>query len=136
MNFIVRTIVTAMALGLTSMVISGMTIVHNGTTSGAIFAALGVALILCLVQSLIRPFVKLLSFPLYILTLGLFSLVVNALMLWMTTGITDWFGDSWGLTIHGGFWTFVGAALVVSILQTVIGWFAPKRRQRLQGAHA
>jgi putative membrane protein len=131
-NFVVRVLVTALALWLTSLVVPDhVEIVGGESTGGRILAVLAVALVYSLVNTLVKPIVKFLSFPLYILTLGLFTLVVNAAMLGLTTWITgrDWFSDlpAWGLEIHGGFWWYVIAALIVSVLQLVIGAFAPKR---------
>jgi putative membrane protein len=131
-NFVVRVLVTALALWLTSLIVpSHVEIVGGESTGGRIVAVLAVALVYSLVNMLVKPVVRLLSLPLYIVTLGLFTLVVNAAMLWLTTWITDrdWFSGlpPWGLQIHGGFWWFVIAALIVSVLQLVIGAFAPKR---------
>ncbi|QAY63861.1 phage holin family protein [Xylanimonas allomyrinae] len=132
MNFVVRVLVTALALWVTSLVIPAhVDIIDDGTRGGTVLAVLVVALVFNLVHLVVKPVVKVLSVPLYILTLGLFTLVVNAFMLWLTTWITDksWFGDQpWGLDINGGFWWYVLAALIIAILQVVIGAFAPKRR--------
>jgi putative membrane protein len=133
MNFVVRVLVTALALWLTSLVIpSHLDIVDDGTTIGTVVAVLVVALVFTLVNLIVKPIVALLSLPLYILTLGLFSLIVNAFMLWLTTWITGmnlFGGKQWGIEIHGGFWWYVLAALIIAILQVVIGIFAPKRKR-------
>jgi putative membrane protein len=128
MNFVVRVLVTALALWLTSLVISNhVDIVDNGTAIGTVISVVVVALVFNLVNLIIKPIVGLLSLPLYILTLGLFTLVVNAFMLWITTWLTDaLFSNRWGLDIQGGFWWYVLAALIISVLQIIIGWFAPK----------
>ncbi|PZR53424.1 phage holin family protein [Xylanimonas oleitrophica] len=133
MNFVVRVLVTALALWLTSLLLPGrVDVVDDGTNGGTVLAVLVVALVFNVVHSVIKPIVSMLSLPLYILTLGLFTLVVNAFMLWITTWITGqtWFAGqpSWGLEISGGFWWYVLAALIISVLQVVIGAFAPKRR--------
>lgn len=132
MNFVVKVLVTALALWLTSLMIPAhVDILDNGTALGTVVAVVVVALILNVVNAIIRPVIKVLAFPLYLLTLGLFSLVVNALMLWIVTWVTaHWFGDQpWGLEINGGFWWFVLAALIIAILQVIIGIFAPKKRR-------
>ncbi|WP_041582829.1 phage holin family protein [Xylanimonas cellulosilytica] len=134
MNFVVRVLVTALALWLTSLVIpSHLDVIDDGSKGGTVIAVLLVALVFNLVNLVVKPLVKLLSLPLYILTLGLFTLVVNALMLWLTVWITgqEWFSTRpvFGLEIHGGFWWYVLAALIIAVLQVVIGSFAPKRRR-------
>ena len=91
--------------------------------TGDIVGLLIVAIIFGLVNAFIRPIVKLLTLPLSIITLGLFSLVINALMLLLTALLTD------GLAIQGGFleqffWALVGG-VVISIVSTVLNWFLP-----------
>jgi putative membrane protein len=76
-----------------------------------------VALILGLVTSFVKPVLKVLSFPLIILTLGLFLLVINALMLMLTSWLADRFDI--GFTVNG-FWTAVGGAIVI----TLVTWVA------------
>lgn len=132
MKILARIVVTAAAIGLSAWLLQDhLNVVSDGTTWGTILAALLVAVVYGLVNLIIRPIVSLLSLPLYILTLGLFTLVVNAFMLWLTTLIANkqWFSDSpnWGLEVNGGFWWFVLAALVISIVQLVLTSVLPKR---------
>ena len=68
---------------------------------------------------------QLLSLPLLILTLGLFTLVINALMLMLTAWITS--GTSYGLTVDG-FWTAVWGALIISIVNFLLSAFVPDNR--------
>lgn len=134
MYFVVRVLVTALALWLTSLVIpNNVDIIDDGTTGGTLIAVLVVALIFNLVHAIIKPIVTVLSLPLYLLTLGLFSLVVNAALLWLVTWITDrgWFGDQpWGLDVTGGFWWFVLAALIIAVFQIIINRFTPRKARR------
>ncbi|MDF2556021.1 MAG: hypothetical protein K0R60_1916 [Microbacterium sp.] len=66
-----------------------------------------------------------LTFPLYILTLGLFSLIVNGFLLWLTSWITEFW--SWGLRVEG-FWWGVVAALLISLMNWIFGLILrPKR---------
>lgn len=69
------------------------------------------------VNAIIKPIVALLSLPLYVITLGLFHIVVNALMLWITAWITD-HTTHWGLHIDKFWWTAIWAAILLSI----VGW--------------
>jgi putative membrane protein len=78
---------------------------------------LGVALIFGVINATLRPLMKLLTCPLILLTLGLFALVVNGLMLWLTSTIAG----SLGLGFHvSGFWSAFFGALVVSIVSTIL----------------
>ena len=80
---------------------------------------LAVALILGLVSATVKPVLKFLSFPIVLLTLGLFLLLINAAML----GLTGWLAAQLdiGFRVHG-FWTAVGGALVI----TVVTWFVDR----------
>jgi len=121
--------VTALALWLTSLLVPNHLEILGGDSVGTrILAVVIVAVVYSLVSMIVKPVVNLLSLPLYVLTLGLFILVVNALMLWLTTWLTgrELFGE-FGLQVHGGFWWYVWIALILAVLQTVIGLFAPKR---------
>lgn len=120
---------TALALWLTSLLVPNHLEILGGDSVGTrILAVVIVAVVYSLVSMIVKPVVNLLSLPLYVLTLGLFILVVNALMLWITTWLTgrELFGE-FGLQVHGGFWWYVWIALILAVLQTVIGLFAPKR---------
>jgi putative membrane protein len=125
MKLVARILITALAIGLSALILgSHMDIVSNDTTLGTILATVIVAVIYGLVHMIVKPIVQLISLPLYILTLGLVSLLINAFMLWITTLITNqsWFSDqpNWGLEVTGGFWWFVLAALVISVVQMVL----------------
>jgi putative membrane protein len=78
-------------------------------------------LLLGLVNAVVRPLALLLSLPALLFTLGLFLLVINAAML----GLVAWFLP--GFTIPGGFWSAVGAALIVSIISWIGSWFIGPR---------
>ncbi len=124
-----RILVTAVALWLTSLIFPNHFEILGGDSPGTrILAVLIVAVVYSLVSMIIKPVIKLVSLPLYILTLGLFTLVVNALMLWITTWLTgqDLFGE-WGVEVQGGFWWYVLIALIIAVLQTIIGALVPNR---------
>jgi putative membrane protein len=132
MKLVARILITALAIWLSALILgSHMEVVSNGTTLGTILATLVVAVVYGLVHMIVKPIVQLISLPLYILTLGLVSVLVNTLMLWITTLITNqsWFSDqpNWGLEVTGGFWWFVLAALVISIVQTILLALLPNR---------
>src|SRR6202008_3744499 len=82
-----------------------------------------VAVIFGLVNAIIKPIVQILSIPLYILTLGLFHIVINALMLWITSWITE-HTTHWGLYIEDFWWTAIWAAIVLSIVSWLLSLIA------------
>ena len=111
MAFLVRWLVNAASLWVATRIIPGVTYV------GGWVPFLGVALIFGVVNAFIRPVAKLLTFPLIIVTLGIFSLVVNGLMLWLTSALAD----ALNLGFHvRGFWAAFFGALVVSIVSTLL----------------
>jgi len=90
--------------------------------SGQWWGILMVGLIFGLINTFIRPFIKLFSFPLLILTLGLFTFVINALMLMLTS----WLSGEFQLGFHvGGFKAAFWGALVVSIASMVLSCLIP-----------
>lgn len=106
MSFILRLLASALSLYLLARVYGGVTFAP-GTGAGGIVVA---ALVLGLVNALVRPVLLLLSLPVNLLTLGLFTLVVNGLVLWLVAQFT-------ALNVAG-----LGAAVVGAILLTVISW--------------
>jgi len=100
-GLVVRWLVSAVALYLTSMIVRGIEI--NG-----IFPLLFAAITIGVLNAIVRPVILLLTLPLNILTLGLFTLVVNAGMLWMASQVVK------GFEVHG-FWSALGGWLLMSI---------------------
>jgi putative membrane protein len=115
--FLLRAAVTGLALWVVTLVVPGISFVGGQTTLQRVGIVLVVAMIFGLVNAFIKPVVQLLSIPLYILTLGLFHVVINALMLWITAWITE-HTTHWGLQINHFWWTAIWAAIVLSI----VGW--------------
>jgi putative membrane protein len=118
MNIIVGILVTAAALWVTTAVVPGIQI-ESSLTSFLIVAA-----VFGLVNVFIRPIIKLLSLPVTILTLGLFTFVINALMLMLTAALV---GNVMSIAGDGlsHFFTALIGSIVISIASTVIGWIMP-----------
>src|SRR5262245_13129396 len=112
-GFILRGLVAALGLWAATSILSGITI--NSPTTLVI-----AGLLLGLVNAIVRPFALLLSLPALLLTLGLFLLVVNAAMLGLVALMLPGFKIA-------GFWTAVGAALIVSIVSWIGSWFIGSR---------
>jgi len=116
-SFLTRAAVTGLALWVVTLIVPGISFVGGETDLQRIGIVLVVAIIFGLVNAVIKPIVQLLSIPLYILTLGLFHVVINALMLWITSWITE-HTTHWGLQIDRFWWTAIWAAIVLSL----VGW--------------
>ncbi|NBM15532.1 phage holin family protein [Streptomyces sp. GC420] len=122
-NFIASTIANAAALAVAIWLISDITLTGD-STGNKILTLLLVALLFGLVNFLVKPVVKLLALPLYILTLGLFTLVVNALMLLLTS----WLADVVDLSFHvEGFWTAVLGGLIIAIVSWAVNMILPDK---------
>jgi putative membrane protein len=123
MSFFIRVIVNAVAMWLTTLLLGDHFEIVGGTgTGGKVVVFLVVALIFGIVNAIVKPIVQFFSIPLYILTLGLFTLVVNALMLMLTGWLTE--QSDWGLRVNG-FWWAVLAALIISVLSMIISAVIP-----------
>lgn len=116
-SFLLRAAVTGLALWVVTLIVPGIRFVGGDTALQRVGVVLVVAIVFGVVNAIIKPVVQILSIPLYILTLGLFHVVINALMLWITAWITD-HTTHWGLQIDQFWWTAIWAAIALSI----VGW--------------
>ena len=112
MRFLVRLLINAAALWVAVKLVPGITYASDNWVP-----FFGVALVFGLVNAFIRPLVKLLSLPLIILTLGVFLLVVNGLLLWLTSAVSG--ALALGFHVSGFSSAFFGA-LVVSVVSIVL----------------
>lgn len=104
-SFLLRWLFNAVAIYLTTLIIRGVSVPDF---KGAVIAAL----VLGIVNAFIRPLVLILTLPVNILTLGLFTLVVNALMLYIVSAIT---------TLHVmSFWAALIGALLIALISTAL----------------
>lgn len=127
MALIVRLVINALAIWLAAIWVGGITIVTDtyDDNTHKVLVLLGIAVVFTVINALVKPIVKLLSLPLVILTLGLFILVINGLMLKLTAVITE--TTKYGLRIDG-FWAAVWGALIVSLVNWVLGVLVPEGR--------
>jgi putative membrane protein len=121
-NFLVKTIANAGALAVAVWLLDKITLTGDSTFK-KVWTLLLVALVFGLVNFLVKPIVKVLTFPLFILTLGLITLVVNALMLLLTS----WLADKFDLSFHvDGFWTAVLGGLIISVVSWALNVVLPE----------
>ncbi|OFW28016.1 MAG: hypothetical protein A3G76_06350 [Acidobacteria bacterium RIFCSPLOWO2_12_FULL_65_11] len=150
MPFLTRLIVNAAALWVATRVVSGVTYTGDWLPFLGVAAVFGVVnafirpvakiltfpliivtlgIFALVVNGLIRPVAKILTFPLIIVTLGIFALVVNGLMLWLTSSLAA----GLGLGFHvGGFWSAFWGALVVSIVSTILSLLVAGRSDKVE----
>ncbi|CAN5794127.1 phage holin family protein [soil metagenome] len=116
-SFLLRTAFTGVAIWIAALLVPGVELT-DAELSDQVVTVLLVALIFGVVNALLGPVVKLLALPVVLLTLGLFSLVINALLLWFTS----WLAGQLGLAFSvEGFWAALLGALVVSLVTVGLG---------------
>jgi len=110
MNFLIRLFVNALALAVAAWLIDGIQM------TGGFWDVLLIALVFGILNAILKPVLLFLSLPFLIVTLGLFALVINAVMLLITANLLDDFAVS-------GFWTAVLGSIVISLVTMVLGGF-------------
>jgi putative membrane protein len=140
-SFIVRVLINGLALWIASWILPGLDISTSATTEavantgvtqgtetiGIILAYLFIGLIFGVVNAFVRPLVSFLSLPITILTLGLFTIVINAAMLYLTSWLSSY--TPVHFTIDSFFWTAVLAAIIITLISLVAGRVPGGRRR-------
>ncbi len=133
MRTILRVLVNAFALWLTTLIVGGSgdhgvwIVPINTESSGYLLTLVLVALVFGLVNATLGKVVRFVSIPLYILTLGLFGLIVNGVLLAVVAWLSDLAG--FGLRLDG-FWWGVLAALVLAILSGILNGLLGTSRKK------
>jgi len=130
MRFIVRVVVNAFAIWVVTLIPAlqvTVTPFAPGETPQLVLTLLLVAAIFAIVNSVLGTVIRIVAIPLYILTLGLISLVINGFLLWFTAWITSFFG--FGLNV-GDFWWGVLAALIISVINWIFGIILRPKEKR------
>lgn len=116
MDFIARLLATMAGLWVTTHVVSSISIDSSSASETVIVLAV-VALVFTAVNSIIKPVVTTLAFPLYLLTFGLFALVTNSLLF----ALTGWLSTSLGIPMTtGGFWSCLAGAVITSVVASIV----------------
>lgn len=118
LRFILQAVVTALGLWLSAYLVPGVEFLSTGSLIAA-------AILLGLVNAFVRPILTFVTFPLTIITFGLFLLVVNA----ATIGLTAMF---LGGFVVDGLWAGIGAAIVTGIVSWLVGWIVPDDRREVR----
>jgi putative membrane protein len=116
MRLILRLVVNAVALMIATWILTGIT-VSGGSTSKDALTLIVVGVVFGVVNAIVKPIVTFVSMPFVILTLGLLLLVINGLMLLLTS----WICTKIGVSFHvDGFWTAVLGAIILSVVSSVL----------------
>jgi putative membrane protein len=114
-NLLIRLFVNAVAVWVAAQLVGGIEL------AGEFWAVVLVAAVFGLVNALIRPLLLFLSLPLLVLTLGLFTLVVNALMLMLTGALLD------ALSV-AGFWPALWGSILISLVSFLFSVVLPEEK--------
>ncbi len=128
-NTLIKVGINAVALWVAALVVSGVELGENAKAlSTRLITIVLVAVVFGVVNAVVKPIATFLSFPAIVLTLGLFTFVVNAFML----QITEWISDGVGLDFHiqHFFWDAVMAALVMTLVSMVLNFVMPDEDKR------
>lgn len=122
---VVRVVVNGLALWLAAVIVPGIHIGEQGDTSHTVATVLVVAVIFGIVNAILKPILTVLSLPFIVVTLGLFLLVVNAIML----QLTSWISGNLDLAFHVDhfWWDAVFGALIITIVASVLNALLPDR---------
>lgn len=121
-RFLIKLVINAVALWLTTLIVTGVHVdPYARDATAVVLTYLLIALIFGVVNSVVGTFVRIVAFPLYIVTLGLISIIVNGLLLMLVAWISSWFG--FGLIIDNFWWGVLGA-LVLGIISWLLGLLA------------
>ncbi len=121
-GILTKIVINALAIWIATLVIPNVS-VEGGGLGRQIGSLVVVGALFGLINTFIKPVVKFFSFPFYLLTLGLFAFIVNALML----EIVDWLSDKIGISFETGpfFWSTLGAAVVVTFVAMILNVLVP-----------
>lgn len=121
MRILIRVIVTAFALWVAELVVSGITVSGRGAIANSL-TLLAVALIFGVINAFIKPIVKIFGCFFYLITLGLIAFVVNALLFLLTS----WIAGVFNLPFHvDGFWSAFWGSIIVSVVSWAIMLVVP-----------
>jgi len=124
-SFIIRLIINALAIAATAWLLPGITVGGDPTLTIIL-----VALIFGIVNAVIKPIFSFVTCGLYVLTLGLFTFIANAVMLWVTQYVAAWFGLQFRID---SFWTAILGALIISVVSFILSMmFGKDKRHRVK----
>jgi putative membrane protein len=117
-KLILRLVVNSVALWVAASVVPGISFAEGGRVD--VVTLVIVALIFGLINAVIKPIVALVTCPAYVLTLGLFTFIVNALMLMLTSAVANSVGAHFTV---GNFWDALIGGIVISVVSTLLSVF-------------
>ena len=123
-DFAIKTVINGVALWIAALLVDGINFGDNPDGWEVAKTVLLVALVFGILNAFVRPIAKVVSLPFIILTLGLFVFIINALML----QLTSWLSDKLGLAFHVEhfFWDAILGSLIITFVSMILGFFNPR----------
>ena len=129
MRFVIRVLITAVAMLVATWLLPGIEVTAD-TTLRKVATLIVVALIFGVINAVLKPIIKVVGCVFYILTLGLIGLVVNALLLWLTS----WVAGKLNLPFHiTGFWPAFWGAIIIGVVSWLLSITLGERRHQEEG---
>lgn len=117
MEFVLRLIATMAGLWVSTRLVPSLEIAEGASMTESLLLLAAIALVFTVVNSLVKPLVSFMAFPLYLLTFGLFAIVVNSAMF----ALTGWLSTSLGFPFHtGGFWSCFFGAVITAVVSSAV----------------
>ncbi|NUL60961.1 phage holin family protein [Brevibacterium luteolum] len=137
MTFLLRVIVNAVAIWAAAALLPGMAITSGdtvftglGPTASAVISYLVIGLIFGLVNAIIRPLIEVIALPITCLSLGLFTIVINAAMVSLTSWVSQF--TPIRLEIDSFLWTAVLASIIIAVVSLVLNFFVRPREHETE----
>lgn len=135
-RYLIRILINAAALWVAAWILPGINLsistsdgfVADHPAVGKVIAFIFIGLVFGLVNAMVKPVAKFVSLPVTVLTLGLFTVVINAAMLWLTSWVSDF--TPVHFTMDSFFFTAIWAAIIVSIISMLMGSLTKKSERR------
>lgn len=125
MRFLARLLLNAVALALATWLVPGISLAVDDQVRASVVIVV-VALVFGLVNAVVKPVFRFFTNPIVWLTLGLFLLVINTLMLWLTSWVSGLLELGWHVD---GFWSAFVGALIVSVVSVLLGFIVPEKKK-------
>lgn len=128
MSFLIKVLVNAVALWITSRILDGIVFEDDSSTTAYVLTIAAVGLIFGVLNAVIKPILFVLSLPVLVLTLGLFTFILNAVMLSLTSWVAGWF--DLGFHVDSFWWDAVLGALIITIVSMILNAVLPDGNRR------
>lgn len=123
MSFLIKVIVNGVAVWIASLLFDGIVFEDQHSTTTKVLTVLAVGLVFGILNAIVKPILFVLTLPAMLLTLGLFTFILNAFMLWLTGVVSGWVGLAFDVTEF--WWDAIWGALIITIVSMILNAVLP-----------